>query len=227
MSELRRRILEPWSILFEPRGALCAVVVVLGIASVAAGGRNAGLVEIQLGTDADHVQELLANRARVRAARRAIEIDYAFIAAYLAAFVTLAVVLLRRGDWWAGLGVAAAAAALATAALDLIENVRTTGVLGYGPMGQPLPQAKLDALRAVSLAKWAASALTIALLGAIFVQPRWLAGIAVAFLGIALIGFVGLFRHALIQPFFMGVFAATVFIAVFFLAWPESVTRAF
>ena len=213
--------------LVRAAGALRAVVVVLGIASVAAGGRNAGLVEIQLGTDADHVQELLASPARVRPARRAIEIDYAFIAAYLAAFVTLAVVLLRRGDWWAGLGVAAAAAALATAALDLIENVRTTGVLGYGPMGQPLPQAKLDALRAVSLAKWGASALTIALLGAIFVQPRWLAGIATAFLGIALTGFVGLFRHRLIQPFFMGVFAATVSIAVFFLAWPESVTRAF
>jgi hypothetical protein len=204
-------------------GALCAAVVAVGVVALAAGGLKARLLEIQLETDARHVKELIDDEERRRAARRSLAIDYAFIAGYVAAFVTAAVLIARRGGAWTGLGVAATVAAIVTAVLDVLENLRTAAVLGFA--GSPeLPKERLEALRRASLAKWGASAVTVGLLAGVFLVNGWPAILAAVMLGTALLGLAGLRWDGLIPWFFGLVCLVTVVIAVLLLVWPTSVT---
>src|SRR5207253_1928515 len=124
------------------------------------------------------VQHLLLDTTRTKAAARAIKVDYFFLVAYWAAFVALAVLLTQRGGWWVALGAAALAAATATAGLDIAENLRTSAVLALHGPGDQLAQSQLDDLRNVSLAKWAASAITLATLAGLFAQRRWVGWVA-------------------------------------------------
>ena len=187
---------------------LCGLVIVIGGVSLRAGIGRARLGEIQLGTNPSAVQALLRDQIVVRAARLALRIDYFFLAAYWAAFVTLAVLVFHRGATWTVLAVATWLAATATAALDVTENLRTTAILDLDRRGEQLTQAPLDALRHVSLAKWAASAVTVALLSAVYARHGWWSLPAIAaFLLVASIGLAGLYRHALIDWFLRAVAA--------------------
>jgi hypothetical protein len=178
-------------------GAVCALVFLIGLVSALAGTRGARLTEIQLGTDPVKVQQLVADSAVRNAANRAIAIDYYFLAAYWAAFVALAALLGRRGGLWLVVAALAAVAATATATLDITENLRTSDVLGLYQAGSQLGQRQLDALRHVSLFKWAASATTVTLLAWVFAQRDWVAVLTVLLLVVAGVGFAGLRWHGL------------------------------
>jgi hypothetical protein len=208
-------------------GAVCALVFLIGLVSALAGTRAARLTEIQLGTDPIKVQQLVADSAVRSAANRAIAIDYFFVGAYWAAFVALAALLGRRGGLWLVVAALAAITATATATLDIIENFRTSEVLGLYQAGSQLGQKQLDALRHVSLFKWAASATTVTLLACVFVQRDWVAVLAVLLLIVAGIGFAGLHRHGLIQGYLLGVGILTLTIAILFLVFPNAETRHF
>ena len=209
--------------LLRTGGALALLVVAVGIVSAVVTGRGARLVELQLGTDAATVQALVDDAARRRAVRRAIAVDYAFIAAYLGAFVVLGVAIVRREGGWTAVGAAAVAAAIATAALDVLENVRTVRMLD----ARPLTQERLDALRRASLAKWGACALTVGLLAGVFVAHGWPLAVAVALLAIAALGLCSLRWRSLVPAFFLCVFLATIAIATLLLAAGPSVARRY
>jgi hypothetical protein len=211
--------------LLRAGGALCAIVCLVGVASLLAGSARARFTEIQLGTDTARVDRLLSDRERRESVSRALTIDYGFLAAYWAAFTILAVVIIRRGGAWVAVDIAALAAAGATASLDIVENLRTQAVLTVGDEGRQLTQSQLDGLRHVSLAKWAASALTLALLAGVFMQRRWVVAIGVALMALAIVGLLGLHWHRLINPYLVGVAVITLFIAVPCLGWPEVVGR--
>ena len=206
-------------------GVLCALVVLIGIITLLAGTRAAQLTDIQLGTDPQHVQQLVSNSTVRRAANRAIAIDYFFLAAYWAAFIALATLLGRRGGIWVAVAVLAAATATATATLDIVENVRTSGVLALYQPGSYLGQKQLDALRHVSLIKWATAATTVTLLAGLFAQRSRIAVIALLLLVVAGVGFVGISRHGWIQAYLIGVGLMTFIIAIVLLVWPAAATR--
>jgi len=206
-------------------GLLCALVVLIGIVSVLAGTRGARLSDIQLGTDPQQVQQLVSDTTVRRAANRAIAIDYFFLAAYWAAFIALAALLGRRGGIWVAVAILAAGAATATATLDIVENVRTSSVLALYQPGSHLEQKQLDALRHVSLLKWAAAATTVTLLAGLFAQRSKIAVIALLLVVVAGIGFAGINRHSLIQAYLVGVGVMTLIIAIVLLKWTVAVTR--
>jgi hypothetical protein len=215
------------NVLVRVAGGLCLLVVAIGLVSLAGGSKKARLGDIQLGHDTGKVERLLSDPARRDAVRRAIGIDYPFLVAYWLAFTALGVVVVRRGDGWAAAGVAAIVAALATAALDVTENVRTIGVVDTVDSGRPLGQAQLDALRHASLLKWSASATTVLLLAALFAQRRWVAVIALALVALAAIGYAGLVRHGLLDKYIGVVGLLTVVVGGLCLASPQTVVRGF
>lgn len=215
------------NVLVRVAGGLCLLVVAIGLVSLARGSKKARLGDIQLARDAGEVERLLSDPARRDAVRRAIGLDYPFLVAYWLAFTALGVVVVRRGDGWAVAGVAAIVAALATAGLDVTENIRTIGVVDTVGSGRPLAQAQLDALRHASLLKWSASATTVLLLAALFAQRRWVAAIAVALVALAAIGFAGFVRPRLIEAYFGGLALFTIVVALLCLAWPEAVVLGF
>lgn len=215
------------NVLVRVAGGLCLLVVAIGIVSLRSGSTKARLADVQLARDTGDVERLLSDPVRRSAVRRAIRIDYPFLVAYWLAFTALAVVIVRRGDGWAAAGVAAIVAALATASLDVTENVRTIGVVDAVGSGRQLAQAQLDSLRHASLLKWSASATTVLLLAALFAQRRWVAAIAVALVALAAVGFAGLGWHRLIDAYFRGLALLTIFVGLLCLACPETVVRGF
>jgi hypothetical protein len=206
-------------------GALCALVVLIGIITMYAGTKGARLTEIQLGTDPPHVLQLVSDSTIRRAANRAIAIDYFFLAAYWAAFIALAALLGRRGGIWIAVALLAAATATATATLDIVENMRTSSVLALYQPGSHLEQEQLDALRHVSLAKWAIAATTVTLLAGLFAQRSKIAVIALLLLVVSGIGFVGVRRHGWIQAYLLGVGMMTFIIAIVLVFRPTAVTN--
>jgi hypothetical protein len=200
-------------------GSFCAIVCIIGALSAVSDRGKARLTEIQLADDPAHVQALLADPVRAPAVRNAITIDYFFLAAYWAAFVTLALGVVKRGGGWIAVGVCAAITATATALGDVAENRRTTGLLDR----RAISQSAVDQLRHVSLTKWALSALTLALLAGLFAQQRLVGLVAVTLVAVAAVGALGLFRHGLITPFFLALAALTLFMAVLLIGWPGTV----
>jgi hypothetical protein len=206
-------------------GALCLLVFLVGVVSVAAGIRGARLGDIQLGTDPAQVRQLVVDAKVRNAANRAIAVDYVFLTAYWAAFVALAALLGRRGGLWLVVGGLAAATATATATLDVVENLRTSGILALHHPGDTLGQGRLDALRHVSLLKWAASATTVTLLAGVFAQRDTVAVVAFVLLVLAAIGYAGLARHGLIEVYLLGLGVLTVVIGLLLVVAPASATR--
>jgi hypothetical protein len=207
-------------------GALCALVFLIGVISAFAGTRSARLSDIQLGTNTQHVQQLVADPSVRADANRAIAIDYFFLATYWAAFTALAVMLGRRGGRWVIVAALAAATATATATFDIVENVRTSDVLVLYRSDIQLGQMQLDALRHVSLFKWGSAATTVALLAGLFVRPGKIALIGVALFIVAGIGFAGIAWHVLIEGYLLGIGALTLLIGIIFLAFPSAMTKS-
>jgi hypothetical protein len=201
-------------------GGLCAFVFVIGLITYFAGTKGAHLSDIQLGTDPQHVQQLVRDSTIRTAAHRAIAIDYFFLTAYCAAFVALAALLARRGGLWLIVGIVAVGTATATATLDIFENVRTTDVLAlYQPSSQ-LARTQLDALRHVSLIKWGASATTVTLLAGLFARRNKTPVMALALLVVAGIGYAGISRHGLIQIYLIALGVLTIIIALLLFKAP-------
>ena len=206
-------------------GALCVLVSVVGIVSLVAGTSGARLSEIQLGTDPQHVLQLVRIDTVRTAANRAITIDYFFLTAYWAAFVALASLLVRRGGLWRVVAVLAAGMATVTATLDVIENVRTSDVLALYQPGSQLGQKQLDALRHISLLKWGTAAATVALIAGVFAQRDRVSVIALTMLLVAGIGFAGINRHGLIHVYLAGVGLLTIIIGILLLTAPSAMMR--
>jgi hypothetical protein len=218
----RRRLLTS---LARVAGGLCALVFLIGIITYFAGTKGARLNDIQLGSDPQHVQQLVRDTTVRTAANRAIAIDYGFLTAYWAAFVALAVLLARRSGLWLFVGVLAAATATATATLDIIENVRTSAVLALYQPRSELGQKQLDALRHVSLLKWGASATTVTLLAGLFAQRGKIAVITLILLVVTGIGYAGIRYHDLIQVYLLGVGLLAIIIGILLLAAPSATAR--
>jgi hypothetical protein len=203
-------------------GILLALVVATGVgAALASAGADFGAV--QLGSDPATVSAIVRAPTKRRALRRGLWIDYGFVAAYWLAFVALAVLLAHRGGWGRWVGALAVLAATGTALLDVIENIRTFGVLARHRTGDVLPLMQLRELRRAARSKWAAAALTFALAAPLFVQHGRIVWIAVALIALALVGLAGLLWRPLLVVFMVGVVLLAGAIGVLFLVWPHAV----
>jgi hypothetical protein len=206
-------------------GVLLALVVLTGVATVLVSGLKGRLLQVQLGRDLATVQTIVLDGDRRRAMRRGLYVDFAFLASYWLAFTGLAVLLAHRDGWWRAAAAAAALGAAATMVLDILENIRTFGVLARNRAGDVLTRMQLQELRRSSLSKWGASAVTVALLALLFLHTGRVFWIGVALLVLAAIGVVGLFWNALLGLFMLGLAGAAGFLAVLFLVSPDTVLR--
>jgi len=99
-------------------------------------------------------------------------IDFGFIAAYTALFLTLGWLLIRQGGWGWAAGPAALICAVATALFDVLENRAILRILDV-PLFRTQP-ALINAIRSASAAKWNLAALTLAMLSVFFFRrPGW------------------------------------------------------
>lgn len=151
--------------------------------------------------------------------------DYGFILFYVALFTGLGRLLSREvAGPWCWLGVAAIVCAVATGALDVLENVRILEYLRALEGGlERLP--RVDSMRAASLLKWGAFFLTMALLA----PPLWLAGGHFAALAclcavVAALGACGLAVHrpAIEWAFTLAIAGAAPSIAAIVALWPRT-----
>jgi len=95
----------------------------------------------------------------------------AFIGAYTALFLTLALLLLRAGGFGRVAGPAATICALATAGFNVAENLAVLRILDVPLYQTTAPM--IGAIRSASFASWALAALTLALLSTYFLRsPR-------------------------------------------------------
>jgi hypothetical protein len=100
-------------------------------------------------------------------------IDFAFIAAYTALFLTLAAMLMRDGGWGRLAGAAAVICAVATGVFNVLQDVAILSILDI-PL-DALPSAAINAIRSAAAAKWALAAVTEAFLSGLFLKQRgWL-----------------------------------------------------
>jgi hypothetical protein len=208
-------------------GSAAVLTVVAGIATVAVAGLGPQLSALQLSGDPERVRQIVQQgpAGANERMKRQLLLDYGFIACYWLTFVALAILLARRGG--AGYRIAAflaVLAATATALLDLVENVRTTGVLALSRPGDQVRLQPVVHLRRTSLLKWCASASTLTLLSIAFLSGHsrlLLLGLAV--LAIAALGFAALWQNRLIQLYMGLFFLLGVVIAVWFTVWPGDV----
>jgi hypothetical protein len=103
--------------------------------------------------------------------------------------------------------------------------MRTFGVLARDRPGDVLTAQQLKELRHTSLLKWAGSAVTVALLAATFVHHGRVIWIAIALVGIAVLGLAGVLWNPLLRLFMLALAVAAGFLAVLFLGWPETIVR--
>jgi hypothetical protein len=208
-------------------GVLGLLTLLVGISSIAVAGRGSKLGELQLSGDPDQVRgivqggEIGANQKM----ERQLLVDYVFLLCYWLTFVALAILLARRGgSGFKIVGFIAAFAATVTALLDMLENVRTRGVLALSRPGDQVRVQPVKHLRRTSLLKWSASAVTLALLSIAFLpgESRLLL-LGIAFLVVAVIGVAGVWSNQLIQLYLGLFFLLGAVIAFWFTFWPSDV----
>jgi hypothetical protein len=204
---------------------LFGLVLVAGAATVLVAGAKGQLMGVQLGRDPARVRALIADPQRRAAMRRGLWVDFGFLTSYWLAFVGLAILLGHRGTWGYLVGAAAVLAATATALLDVVENVRTFGVLARNRPTDVVARGQVVELRRTSLAKWGCSALTVALLATTFLQSGWVVWIGIGLLALAAIGLCGLAWNALIPLYLLVVGGAALFLAALFLCSPGTILR--
>jgi hypothetical protein len=119
-------------------------------------------------------------------------IGFAFIGAYTALLLILAVLLLRSGGAGRIAGPAALICALATAGFNVAENLAVLRILDVPLYETTTPM--IGAIRSASFAMWALAAVTLALLSALFLRsPRFIMrGVGALFLVTAAMQFYGL-----------------------------------
>jgi hypothetical protein len=206
-------------------GLVALLTVALGAAALAAGGLRAGLATLQLGGDPVAVSNIVHDADRRRRVRRQLWFDYGFILAYWLTFLGLAVVLARRGSFGYDIAALAAAfAATATAVLDVLENVRTGALLSLSRPGDQIRIQPVEHLQRTALAKWLASAVTIALLALVFLPgDTALLLLGLGFLLAALVGAAGMARRYFLAFYLLAFFVLGVIVAVSFTFFPSDV----
>jgi hypothetical protein len=161
---------------------LCLAVAVLLVgkpsfsnASLPVRGIDDPVIAIQAARSITDVDWVLGNapspdREVMRIKQR---IGFAFIGAYAALFLTLALLLLRSGGLGRIAGPAATICALATAGFNVAENLAVLRILDVPLYETTAPM--IGAIRSASFATWALAALTLALLSIYFLRsPRML-----------------------------------------------------
>jgi hypothetical protein len=132
-------------------------------------------VAIQVARSPGEIDDILGNAPSPdrEAMRFKQYIDFAFIAAYTALFLTLALMLMREGGWGRLAGAAAMVCAVATGVFNVLQDVAILGILDI-PL-DALPSAAINAIRSAAAAKWALAAVTEAFLSGLFLKQRgWL-----------------------------------------------------
>jgi hypothetical protein len=206
-------------------GLVALLAVILGCAAFFAGGLRSGLFALQLGGEPGQISIIVHDADRRRRIRRQLWFDYGFIFAYWLTFVGLAVVLARRGSLaYDIVGLAAAFAATATALLDVLENVRTSALLSLSRPGDQIRIQPVEHLQRTALAKWLASAVTIALLALVFLPGDT----RLLLLGLGFLLAAPLGAAAMAQRFFLyvyiGLFFVLALIVTFsFIVYPSGV----
>ena len=150
--------------------------------------------------------------------RAQLKADFAFIAFYLALFVTLAILLAYRdGAWATVLSIAAATTATAAALSDVSENLLTFRVLRT-PL-EETTNGMLTSMRTATTVKWGLVAATLALLSGLFWGDR--PGVDIAF-GVlwAIAATVGILATARpnVLPYFFALDAVSLAATVAFFA---------
>jgi hypothetical protein len=144
-------------------------------ASLPVRGINDPVIAIQAARSITDVDWVLGNapspdREVMRIKQR---VGFAFIGAYTALFLALALLLLRSGGWGRIAGPAAMICALATAAFNIAENLAVLRILDVPLYETTAPMIR--AIRSASFATWALAALTLALLSMLFLRsPRFI-----------------------------------------------------
>jgi hypothetical protein len=198
----------------------------LGLATVIVGGLRTNLLDLQLSGDPELIRRVVQGDARrVKRHERALLADYGFIVLYWLTFVGLSVAITRRDGWiYDALGLLAVLSATATALLDVAENIRTRGMLA---LTRPSDQVRLQPvahLRKTSLAKWAASALTLGLLAALFLPGEdWMFVLGLAYICVGALGLAAVRWNVLVKFFFLLFSVLGVIVAVAFTFFPDSV----
>jgi hypothetical protein len=201
--------------------------VVMGILT-----RDAPLTKIQLEADPAVVAAVRADANTLDASRLALYLDFALLALYGLSFVLLGVLLARRGGRWRLIaGASVIAGAIVTCVCDVVENVRTLRLIPADGT-DAVTQSALDALRTVSYAKWAASALTVALITLLFVgrgRARIVIVLAVVASAAALLGLIGVISHsrATLQIYFILLGVILPVFGVLFVGWPRTLLRGY
>lgn len=99
-----------------------------------------------------------------------VKIDFAFIASYVALFVSLGVLIARRGGWRRAAGVALAICALAAGVFDTLENLAILDILDVRIAATT--DTMLNAIRRPSAIKWGLIAICTLLLLGSFLPAR-------------------------------------------------------
>jgi hypothetical protein len=151
-------------------------------------------------------------------------LDFGFIASYAGLFCTLALLLARSGTWGKMAGLVAGICGLATAAFDVRENFAILRILDLRLEQTTAPM--MNAIRSASAAKWALSALTLALVATYFLRDhRWVRrGIGTLMLAGAALQVYGLVDNVWLirQGLFLGA-ALIALVALFFRIHPRPI----
>jgi hypothetical protein len=208
-------------------GVAAWLTLAWGIAGAVLGGRGSKIGPLQLSGDPEQVRTVVqgADAGGLRKMKRQLAVDYAFLFFYWLTFVGLAIVIARRGGaTYKSVAFISILAATLTALLDVLENIRTRGVLALSRPGDQVRLQLVEHLRRTSLLKWFASAATVALLSVAFLPGESrLVGLGIAFLVVAGIGFAGVRWNRLIFPYLGLFFLLGAVITAWFTFWPEDV----
>ncbi len=196
---------------------------------VVVGGRGSKISELQLSGNPDHVHTIIqeAGPDGRRRMKCQLVVDYVFLFLYWLTFVGLAILIARRGGaGYESVAFLSLVAASLTSLLDVLENVRTEGVLALSRPGDQVRLQPVEHLRRTSLFKWAASATTVALLSVAFLPGATsLVLLGAGFLVLAAICLLGLRWNGWIRVYLLLFFALGGVIAVWFTFWSGGVVN--
>jgi hypothetical protein len=155
--------------------------------------------------------------------RMNVNLDFGFIGFYTLVFLIFSYWLSRRRFESArGVAIAAAILAVATAALDILENVRLAAVF-KAPMPDPF---MLQQLHNATLLKWTFCFVTTGVLSVLFLSRKdygYLLGLGLVIA--SLFGVLGLFAPRLLEFAFIGLGAIQFLIGLFIVIFPDRFLR--
>jgi hypothetical protein len=210
-------------------GIGASLTVAAGLSAVFFGAlRRPRMMDIQLATDPAQVDAIVQRGGQaVARLRRQLLADYAFIVCYWLTYLAMAVAITRRDSArYDILGLLAALAASVPTLLDVAENVRTHRLLALTDPGEQVRVQPLAQLRRTALAKWAASALTLALLSTLFLPgdgPVFALGLV--FLALPALGLTATRLPRLLNLYFGCVFLLGVLLAIVLAGFPAAVLK--